>query len=565
MVQIQHLTVARAMFSLQRMVSEWQVSSFGKAVFWLAVCLLALSVSCGRRKTPVEIGDREGILHVGCLSEPKDLDPHTVTGVTEFNIVSSLLEGLVGEDPRDLHPIPAAAESWKVSEDRCVYTFHLRQEAKWSNGDPLTAADFVFSFSRILSPEQASPYAYMLFPLRNAEAFHKGHVKDFSEVGVEALDSRTLRLILTHPVPHFLSLLNHHSWFPVHPPTIQKFADNTRAASLWTRPGNYVGNGPFVLISWEPGKKIVVRKSDTYWDHDRVRLREIHFYPIGDSKTEERAFLAGQLHVTGTVPLDRIAHYREKHPEWLRLNPYLGCYYYLLNVSRPPLDDVRVRRALALAVNRDLIVTYVTKGGEAPALHFTPPDTDGYTCRSRLFYDPERARSLLNEAGFPGGKGLRRLELLYNTSEAHERIAQVVQQMWRKELGIEVELVNVEWKVYLAMTEAGKYDIARAGWIGDYVDPNTFLDLWVTGGGNNRTGWSNPEYDRLIRAAAREPDRNLRFELFQEAERILMEAVPIIPLYFYRSKALVHPSVQGWHSNILDHHPFKFVYLIPDA
>ncbi|MCX7590931.1 MAG: peptide ABC transporter substrate-binding protein, partial [Kiritimatiellae bacterium] len=270
----------------------------------IVLLLVLMHVACARRETPVEEGTRLGILHMGCLSEPRDLDPHKVTGVTEFNIISSLLEGLVGEDPQDLHPVPATARTWEVSDDGLVYTFHLREDAKWSNGDPVTAEDFAFSFRRILSPELGSPYAYMLFVLRNAEAYHKGEITDFSQVGVEAISPGTLRLLLAHPVPHFLSILNHHSWFPVHPPTVRKFSGRDPASSRWTRPGNYVGNGPFVLVSWEPGRKIVVRKSDTYWDRDTVRLREIHFYPIGDSKTEERAFLAGQLHITGTVPLD---------------------------------------------------------------------------------------------------------------------------------------------------------------------------------------------------------------------------------------------------------------------
>ncbi|MCX7590513.1 MAG: peptide ABC transporter substrate-binding protein, partial [Kiritimatiellae bacterium] len=215
----------------------------------------------------------------------------------------------------------------------------------------------------------------------------------------------------------------------------------------------------------------------------------------------------------------------------------------------------------ALSIDRNLLVSRVTKAGETPAFHFTPPGTGGHTCRVQMVYDPARARELLAEAGYPGGKGMRRLELLYNTSEAHERIAQVIQQMWKTELGVEVDLVNVEWKVYLALTEAGKYDIARAGWIGDYVDPNTFLDMWVTGGGNNRARWSNPEYDRLIREAARTRDSGARLEMFQNAEQILLEEAPIIPLYFYLSKSLVHTAVRGWYPNILDHHPYKFVYL----
>jgi oligopeptide transport system substrate-binding protein len=243
------------------------------------------------------------------------------------------------------------------------------------------------------------------------------------------------------------------------------------------------------------------------------------------------------------------------------VEPYLGTYYYLFNVRRPPLDKAAVRRALSMSVDREKLVLHVTRAGEAPAHHFTPPDTAGFTAQARIPFDPAGARRLLAEAGFPGGRGFPRVELLYNTSDAHAKIAQAIQQMWKTELGVEVELVNMEWAAYLARTQDGRYDLARAGWIGDYVDPNSFLDMWVTGGGNNRTGWSDPRYDQLIRSAVRAPDNAARHALFQEAERILAESAPVLPLYFYRSKCLIRPSVRGWPPNIVDHHPYKHVYL----
>jgi len=530
-------------------------------------CLAAaiLAAGCARRETPVAAGDREQVLHLGNLSEPKDLDPHQVTGVTEFNILAALLEGLVAEDPADLHPVPGAAERWSVSADGRAYTFFLRADGRWSNGDPVTAADFVFSFRRILSPRLGSPYAYMLYGLTNARAYHRGELDDFARVGAEALDERTLRLTLEAPIPYFLPLLTHPSWFPVHPPTILAAGPIDAVGAKWTAPGRFVGNGPFVLSAWEPGSRITVVKSPTYWDRAAVRLNAIHFYPIGDHQIEENAFRAGQLHVTGTVPIDRLDYYRRAAPELLRLAPYLGTYYYLLNVNRPPLNDVRVRRALALAIDREQLVRRVTRAGEDPAWNFTPPGAGGYAARARLQGDLPTARRLLAEAGFTDGRGFPRLQLLYNTSEGHERIAQAVQQMWKTHLGVDIELVNMEWKVYLAQTQEGKYDLARAGWIADYADPATFLNLWVTGGGNNRAGWSNPEYDRLIAAADRTADPAARFELFQQAEEILMAEAPIIPIYFYRSKSLVRPSVQGWLPNPLDHHPYKQVYLKPAA
>ncbi|MCE9614906.1 MAG: peptide ABC transporter substrate-binding protein [Lentisphaerae bacterium] len=530
----------------------------------LGFALLALTVTaCARRETPVQAGNRDQILHIGNLSEPQDLDPHTITGVQEHHVLFALLEGLVTEDPKDLHPTPGVAERWTVSDDGCVYTFFLRPDSRWSNGDPVTAADFLFSFQRILSPNLGAPYAYMLFVIKGAEAFNRGEAQDFATVGARAIDPHTLEITLTAPVPYFLTTLNHHSWYPVHPPTILKFGAIDQIGLPWTKAGNFVGNGPFTLQSWAPGDKIVVRKSSNYWDRANIRLNEIHFYAIGDNNIEERSFRAGQLHVTGTVPIDRIAYYQKEHPELLRLDPYLGTYYYLLNTTRPPLNDVRVRRALAMAVDRARLVRYVTLGGETPAFNFTTPDTAGYTSRARLPFEPKTAQQLLAEAGFPGGQNFPKLELLYNTSDAHGRIAQAIQQMWKETLGIEVQLVNMEWKVYMAQTDQHKYDIARAGWIGDYADPNTFLDMWVTGGGNNRAVWSNPEYDRLIAEAARTRDTTARFECFQRAEQLLMDEAPILPLYFYKSKSLVAPSVRGWYPNLLDRHPYNRVYLEP--
>jgi oligopeptide transport system substrate-binding protein len=550
----------------------WLLSAFRprqivRAAGLSSLAILAAGViasgGCARHETPVQQGDRDGILHFGNLSEPAALDPQVVTGVSEHNIISALLEGLVAEDPATLDPVPGVAESWEVSANARRYTFHLRPDARWSNGDPVTASDFVFSYRRILTPSLGAPYAYMLFCIEGAEAYNKGELADFDAVGVKALKEHTLEITLHEPVPYFLAMLNHYSWFPVHPPTILAHGGIGDIGTAWTTPGHFTGNGPFVLTDWRANKHIIVSRSATYWDRDRVRLNAIHFYPIGDQSIEERAFRAGQLHVTGTIPADRIDHYRETAPGLLHLDPYLGCYYYLFNTRRPPLDKPAVRRALALAVDRDRITRHITRAGEVPAFHFTPPGTGGYTAEQPLTGTLDEARRLMAEAGFPGGKGFPTLTVLYNTADAHARIAEAIQQMWKQELGIDIELVNMEWKVYIEQTQNGQYDIARAGWIGDYPDPNTFLDLWVTGGGNNRSGWSNPAYDALIRQAAQTPENTRRHALFQEAEGILMKETPILPIYFYRSKSLVQPSVQGWMSNLLDHHPWKHISLSP--
>ncbi len=531
----------------------------------LLTAALLLS-ACGGGESNVAAGNREQILHFGNGTEPQELDPHIVTGVPESNIINALLEGLVAKDPETLEPIPAVAESWEISDDGKTYTFHLRKNARWSNGDPLTAEDFAWSWWRALQPALGNLYAYMLFPVANAEAYANGEIEDFSQVGVKALDDHTLRVQLTNPTPYFLQLLDHYSAYPLHRATIESFGAADERGTRWTRAGNYVGNGPFVLDSWKLNKIITVRKNPHYWDADKVRLNGIDFHPIENIATEERMFRAGQLHITGTIPIDKIALYQRQQPELLQVEPYLGTYYYRFNLKLPQLQDQRVRRALNLAIDRQAIVERVTKGGELPAASFTPPDTMGYTATSDLRFDPEEARRLMAEAGYPDGKGFPVTDLLYNTSEGHQKIAVAIQQMWNKYLNINIRLNNQDWKVFLSSVNLGQYGIARAGWIGDYVDPNTFLDMWVTGGGNNQTGWSNARYDEIIlKLAPATADPEARYTLMREAEAILLDELPVIPLYIYTSKSLIHPSVHGAPGNLMDHILYKNVWLENDA
>jgi oligopeptide transport system substrate-binding protein len=529
----------------------------------LAVVVLgaALLAGCARRETPVSHGLRHQILHIGNGNEPQDLDPHVVSGVPEHHLLTALLEGLSSPDPKDLRPEPGAAERWDISADGTVYTFHLRKNGRWSNGDPVTAHDFVRSYRRILTPTLASEYAYLLHVLKNAEAFNTGKVTNFAEVGVKALDDFTLEITLHAPTPYFLSLLHHYTWFPVHLPTVERHGKPYERGSRWTRPGRYVGNGPFVLKEWRVNHIIVVEKNTNYWDAARVRLRQIHFHPIESSDTDERAFRAGQLHKSYVVPESKIALYRQRQPEVLRVDPYLATYFYSVNVTRPPLNDTRVRRALALAIDREAIVTTITRGGQQPAYCFTPPNTAGYTCRTQLQPDVAAARRLLAEAGYPDGRGLPPIEILFNTLETHRTIAEAIQQMWKKNLNVDARLQNQEWKVFRASLNQKNYQVARDGWTGDYPDPNTFLETFLSGAGNNNTGWANAAYDRLVREAGRAGDPARRFELFQQAEAILLDEVPIIPLYFYTRPYLLHPAVRGWWPNLLDEHPYKYVWL----
>ncbi len=534
------------------------LTAFGACV---ALATVVGLTGCRRKESNVTRGDREQILFLGNGTEPKALDPHVVTGVTEHNILASLLEGLVAEDPKDLHPVPGVAERWDVADDGLSYTFHLRRDARWSNGDAVTAEHFAYSFRRMLTPTLAAEYAYMLYPLKNAKAYNTGTVTDFAEVGVRCVDAHTLELRLERATPYFLELLNHFSWWPVHPPTIEAHGDISLRESAWTRPDNFVGNGPFVLTEWAMNQRIVVEKSSTYWDAGRVRLKAIHFLPIDSADTEERAFRDGAVHITSTVPLHQIEFYRERMPELIRFDTYLGTYFYRFNVTQPPLDDKRVRQALSMVINREDLTRFVLKAGQQPALHFTPPNTGGFTATAQLNTGAEQAQALLAEAGYPRGEGFPALKLLYNTSESHRVLAEAVQQMWKKTLNINVTLVNQEWKVYLDSVKRLDYSIARAAWIGDYNDPNTFLDMWVSDGGNNRTGWSHAEYDRLIAEAGNTGEPAVRNDLFNRAEVLLMEELPITPIYFYVRSMLIRPSVRGWHPTVLDHHPYKHVFL----
>lgn len=492
-----------------------------------ALSLLVLVSGCGKRELAVESGRRTQTIHLGNLTEPNDLDPHIVDSQQTFNIVMGLVEGLAQYHPQTCEPVPAVATRWTQSEDGLRWTFHLRPEARWSNGDPVTARDFLWSYQRVLTPSLAAEYASMLFVLRNAEAYYTGTVKNFGEVGVSAPDDHTLVLDLARPVPYLDKLVCHAIWYPVHRPTLEKHGDPFQRGSKWTRPGNFVGNGYFVLAEWRPNQFVRLTKSPTYWERDRVLLNEAIFYPVENSTTEESMFRAGQLHVTSSIPTEKIAVYKEDpalagllHQEVL-----LATYFYRFNVTRPPFNDVRVRKALSLAIDRSQIVERVSKGGQPPAGHLTPPGIAGFEAGIPAPHDPEKARALLAEAGFPGGKGFPKFDILFNTNEGHRQIAEAIQQMWRRELGVDTGLYNQESKVYVATMRTLDYAVARFAWVGDYLDPTTFLDIMKSDSGNNQTGWANSEYDALLRKAELSRSQEERYSLFKHCEQILAEEI----------------------------------------
>ena len=539
-------------------------SIFNKTISFLMLMLFISLTGCGSGESNISLGNRTGILYWGNGTEPASLDPHIATGVPEHHIMSSVMEGLVLKDRKSLEPRPGVAESWTISDDGRVYTFKLRDDARWSNGDPHIANDYVWSWWRALQPALGNQYAYMLFPIKNAKRYYDRETEDFGDVGVKALDQRTLQVTLTNPTPYFLQLLDHYSLFPVHQATIEKFGNADQRGTRWSYEGNLVSNGPFKLDEWKINRHITVTRNLHYWDNDNVALNGIVFKPVENTVTEERMFRAGQLHVTSSVPADKISTYRKSNSTELKIAPYLGTYFYRLNIKTPQLQDRRVRRALGMAIDREKLVENITKGGQIPAYTMTPPGTMGYYPKSTLAFDPEGAKNLLSEAGYPNGEGFPAIEILYNTNEGHRKIAVALQEMWKDYLNIDIKLLNQEWKVYLATESAGDYQISRGGWIGDYVDPNNFLDMFLCGGGNNRTGWCNEEYDRLIlEVAPSQSSHEERLAVFQQAETMLLDDMPIIPVYTYTSLKLVDLSVGNLDGNIMNQAMYKDIYLSP--
>jgi oligopeptide transport system substrate-binding protein len=493
-------------------------------------------------------------------TEPQDIDPQIVTGVPEHKILMALFEGLVTENPKDLSPEPGCADRWEISPDGLVYTFHLRGDLKWSDGTPLTAGTFIRSFQRMLTPSLAAEYSYLLHFVTNAKDYNEGKIKDFSQVGFKAPDDRTLVVTLNSPTPFLLKIIaSHYSWYPVPIHVIEKFGGLDRKGTAWTRPGNFVSNGAFKLKEWRQQQVLIAERNPNYWDRQTVKLDAIHFLPVENQDTEERMFRTGQLDMTNELPLAKIDVYRKEYPHSLRTDPYLGIYFYRLNNTRPPLNDKRVRRALALAIDRESLVKNVVRGGQQPAYSISYPGTAGYTPEAKLTGTVEDAKRLLAEAGFPNGQGFPKLELLYNTSQNHRVIAEAIQQMWRRNLNIDIGLRNEEWKVYLDSQDNKAYDIERAGWIADYVDPHVFLEIWGSDNLNNDTGFANAQYDDLLQQALRAKDDTERYAIYQKMDALLVEELPVIPIYFYTRVAAMSPKVKGYYPTLLDNHPFKYV------
>ena len=526
----------------------------------ILACVLA---SCEKNRTPVEEAIDKGILLIGNSADPESLDPSLATGFSESRIINALFEGLVGADTTTLAPKPAVAKSWKISKDRRTYTFFLDERAKWSDGSPLTADDFVFAWLRSLNPNISAEYSTMLYRIKNAERIAKTEEKDLSKFGAKAIDAHTLEIELEKPCPYFLSLLYHNIYFPLPRKTLEKFGADKFPNAIWTKPENIVSNGAFVLKKWSINDKVCVRRNPHYREPELIKLNGIDFYPISNINTEDRAFRAGQLHLTDSICPHRIKDILAKTPQNFRSDKWLGVYYYIFNTAKKPFDDPRVRRALTLAIDRNTIIDNFLKAKQQPAYSFIPKGCGGISEPRNIpkKQDIELAKKLLAQAGFPNGEGFPTIKITYNVSEQHKPIAEAIQQMWKNNLNINAELYNLSWPAYLAARRAKDFDVARASWIGDFAEPETFLEMFSSDSGLNHSSWKNPDFDNLLKSAENAITKQHRLSTLRQAEELMLENAPVMPIYFFSKVYQILPCVKNWNANLLDYHDYKGVYL----
>ena len=532
---------------------------------WILPCiaLLVFAAGCGDpatradRSPSAQIGGESGVelaarqvLHRGNGAEPQSLDPHKSEGVPESNLQRDIFEGLANDSP-DEGVVPGAARAWEISEDGLVYVFHMRENGRWSNGDPVTAHDFVYGLRRSVDPTTLSNYSIMLRPIVNSEQIIAGELSPDS-LGVRALDDMTLEIRLNGPTPYFLGVLTHSASYPVHRTSIEQYGDR------WARPGRLVSNGAYRLRDWVMQSHIVLERNEHYWDNDNTTIDEVWYYPIENQSTELQRYRAHALDMTYDLPFRQLSWIRQNLPDELMISEYLGIYYFGLNVTREPFkDNVKLRRALNLAVDREILTRQVTTAGEIPAYGWVPnaANYEQYTPEWADWTQQERvaeARRLYAAAGYSVDQPLR-LQILYNTHENHRTISVAISSMWNEALGIETELVNEEWKVFLETRRTKQStQVFRAGWIGDYNDAFTFAEMMHSDSGLNDSGWSNARYDELLALASQEGDMERRAAYLREAERVLIDDVPLIPVYFYVTKRLVKPWVGNYRPHIQD-------------
>ncbi len=494
--------------------------------------------------------------------EPSSLDPLLVTGIEELRAVLPLFEGLTRPDPVTARAIPGLAEHWEISPDGRVYTFRIRSNAVWSTGEPIRASDVVYSWRRVLEPTNACQYAGLLFPVRGAEDYLLGRATDFSSVGVHELSPLLLRVELANPCAYFLDLCAFQTLSVVPQRAIESYGD---AWILNARP--LPVSGPYQLDFWRLNDRVRLRRNDRYWDASHTPTRIVDLVSVTAPSTVLNLYLRHQADIIWDKPLvpTELMPELQKRPDFHSF-PILGTYFLRINVTRPPLDDVRVRRALVLATDKRRLTERITSSGEEAADHLVPTVTANYLRGTGQHHDPDAARRLLAEAGFPGGRGFPEVDFLIDSaaggaSRVNERTGVELQSMWQRELGIRIVIRRMEKKAFLVAQRSLEYTVSRSSWIGDYNDPTTFLDLFRSDNGNNRTGWTNPRYDALLDSAAREPDLGRRAELLRDAETLLVrDEAPVIPLWFEVGFALFRPDeIRGVYANPLDTHPLNAI------
>lgn len=500
----------------------------------------------------------ETVYHRGNTADPETLDHHKTSTTYEAHILRDLYEGLVIYDAK-AQVIPGVAESWTVSDDGLTYTFQLRGNAKWSNGDPVTAGDFVFAFQRIMTPDTGAKYSNILYPMKNAEAVNKGKMEPAS-IGAKALNDTTLEITLEAATPYFLELLTHQTGLPMHKASVEKYGSD------FVKPGNLVSNGAYVLASFTPNDKVVVTKNPNFHDAANVQIDKVIFYPTEDRGAALRRFQAGELHSNNDAPTEQVKFMKENLGGQFRVAPYLGTYYYAVKADKVPFSDVRVRQALSMAIDREFLAEEIWGDTMVAGYSFVPPGIGNYGEPAFADYKDmpmldreDKGKALLAEAGFGPDKPLK-VEIRYNTSENHKNTAVAIADMW-KPLGIEVSLLNTDTKTHYAhLRDKGDFDVARAGWIGDYSDPQNFLFMVESDNdGFNYANYNNPEYDALMDKAAVTVNLDERAAILKQAEVIFMRDLPFIPLLYYGSLSLVSDKLKGWEDNIQNVHATRWM------
>ena len=495
-------------------------------------------------------------------AEVQSLDPHKIEGVPESNVNRDLFEGLLVTDV-DGHPAPGVAEKWD-NKDFKVWTFHLRKDAKWSDGTPVTAEDFVYSWQRLANPNTASPYAsYLQYGhIANIDDIIAGK-KPVTDLGVKAIDANTFEVTLSEPVPYFYKLLVHPSVSPVPKSAVEKFGEK------WTQPANIVTNGAYKLKDWVVNERMVLERNPQYWDNAKTVINQVTYLPISSEVTDVNRYRSGEIDMTyNNMPIELFQKLKKEIPKEVHVDPYLCTYYYEINNQKAPFTDVRVRTALKLALDRDIIVNKVKNQGDLPAYSYTPPYTDGMKLVEPEWFKwsqekrNEEAKKLLAEAGYTADKPLT-FSLLYNTSDLHKKLAIAVASIWKKNLGVNVKLENQEWKTFLDTRHQGTFDVARAGWCADYNEPTSFLNTMLSDSSNNTAHYKSPAFDKLIGETLKVADDAQRADLYAKSEQQLDKDSAIVPVYYYVNARLVKPWVGGYTGkDPLDNISVKNLYII---